>query len=198
MLDGSGGPANALDFVSGISVFFFYDGLTAPAGVFDDFDAIAHSTDDTKTQTYYSLANEVGGADFTGFGNSFRASTFPNYPAPQMAQFLSKLWNTTNAQSLDDSLTNLDVQLLGYDPQPLPVLIAHASQAQGGNVLGLNPEHGDRIWIEHNLMWTNQLCDAKCPTFAKDITDTMSAYAASTFAGVPPTNYRCGDLTYAS
>lgn len=36
-------------------VFFFYDGETVPAGVFDAFNAIPTISDGTKTQTYSDL-----------------------------------------------------------------------------------------------------------------------------------------------
>nr|POE75157.1 putative fad-linked oxidoreductase [Quercus suber]POE94764.1 putative fad-linked oxidoreductase [Quercus suber] len=191
-------PANALNLLGGPLIFFFYDGPTPPAGIFDDFDAIESSSDDTKTQTYYSLANAEGGADITGVGNSFHVTTLPNLPTPQMAQLYSKLFNLTYAQSLGDSLTNLDVQLLGYDPQPVSVRIAAASQAQGGNALGLDPDHGDRIWVEHDMLWLNQLCDTQCPKYAAAVSDAIRAYANSTFAGVKPTNYKSGDISRVS
>lgn len=36
-------------------VFFFYNGETPPAGVFDKFDTITSLTDSTKTQSYSDL-----------------------------------------------------------------------------------------------------------------------------------------------
>ncbi|WPH02721.1 putative fad-linked oxidoreductase [Acrodontium crateriforme] len=96
------------------------------------------------------------------------------------------LFNFTFAQSLVDSLSNLDVQILGYDPQPLSVKVAKASRAQGGNALNLGPANCDRIWIEHNVLWMDQLCDTQCRSFAKNVADGISAYQKQAFAGVEP------------
>lgn len=38
-------------------VFFFYDGATPPAGVFDEFNAIPTLTDGVKVQSYYDLVS---------------------------------------------------------------------------------------------------------------------------------------------
>ena len=189
-------PANVLNVITGPLFFFFYDGPTPPASVFAAFDAIDSVADSTKTQTYHSLSESAGGADLTGFGNSFRASTFPNLPTDEMVKFYDKLFNLTYAQSLDDSLTNVDAQILGYDPQPLSVHVTNASQAQGGNALGFDPANGDRIWIEHNMLWLNQLCDQKCPQYAANVADAITTYQKKTFAGVKPTNYKSGDVSF--
>jgi hypothetical protein len=42
-------------------VFFFYDGPSPPADVFDEFDAIPFLTDGTKIQTYYDLVTHPSG-----------------------------------------------------------------------------------------------------------------------------------------
>ena len=43
------------DLVTIIVMFYFYDGPTPPAGVFDDFDAILTLTNSVKTQSYPEL-----------------------------------------------------------------------------------------------------------------------------------------------
>ena len=189
-------PANLLNVVTGPLIFFFYDGPKPPADVFAAFDAISSLTDDTKTRTYADLSQEEGGADLTGFGNSFRANTFPNLPTNEMVQFYDKLFNLSFSQSLDDSLKNLDAQVLGYDPQPLSVRVTKASQAQGGNALGFDPANGDRIWIEHNALWVNQLCDKKCPQYANSVADAIATFQKKTFPGIKPTNYKSGDVSF--
>ena len=39
-------------------LFFFYDGPTPPAGVFDVFNAVLPITDQTATQSYASIVSE--------------------------------------------------------------------------------------------------------------------------------------------
>jgi len=134
----------------------------------------------------------------TGFGNSFRVNTVPNLPHDQMVEYLGAYYNITQSQSFNDSLTNVDIQLMGFDIQPLSVAIAKASQAQGGNALGLDPAHGDRIWVENDLLWVNQLCDQACPEYSRHMADEALAYQKQHYAGVPPTNYQSGDLDFIS
>lgn len=186
-------PANLLNVITGPFFFFFYDGPD-PGNVFAEFDAIPFIDDDTKERDYYSLSQEAGGAALSGFGNSFRVTTVPNLPEPQMVDFFEDMWNRTYAQSLDDSLTNLDVQILGMDPQPVSVRIAQASQAQGGNALGLDPNHGDRVWIENDFLWLNPACDEKCPQISDELSSGLLANQKAVFKGVPPTNYKSGDI----
>ena len=172
----------------------FYDGPTPPAGVFDEIDKISSLIDDTATKNYYQISQEAGGASINGFGNSFRAATIPNLPEDQMVDYMSYYWNQTYQTTFVDGLQDLDVQVTGFDPQPLAVPIMKASQAQGGNCLGLNPDHGDRIWIENNLLWTNPTCNDKCPQQSEELTNRLIAYQKQKYGGVAPTNYKSGDL----
>jgi hypothetical protein len=99
------------------------------------------------------------------------------------------------AEALKAGLSGLDVQLLGFDPQPVSVRIARASNAQGENALGLNPDHGDRIWIENNFLWANRACDDTCPGYSKEVSDDIEATQRQMYDGIPPTNYKSGDVS---
>ena len=186
-------PGNLLNDITGPIFFFFYDGPD-PGHVFDEFNNITSVSDDTKVRDYYSMSQEAGAAELNGFGNSFRVTTVPNLPETQMVDFFEDMYNRTYLQSLEDSLTNLDVQLLGMDPQPVSVRIAKASQAQGGNALGLDPDHGDRVWIENDFLWINPLCDQKCPAISKSLSEGLLANQKKVFAGVKATNQKSGDV----
>ena len=177
-------------------MFMFYDGPTPPAGLFKDFDDIQELFGTTKTKSYYDMSQEAGGAAIVGFGNSFRETTVPNLPEDQMVDFFSYYWDQFYNATFINGLQDLDVQVTGFDPQPLSVRIAEASQRQGGNALGLDPNHGDRIWIENNLLWTNPLCNDRCPQQSEDLSSKLLAYQKSKYAGVPATNYKSGDLSF--
>ena len=187
-------PGNLLNAVGGPMFFMFYDGPTPPSGVFDEFDAIEALKDSTSTNSYVNITSMAGGASTQGFGNSFRMNAFPNLPTPNMTDFYDGVWQRVSKQSLLDGLTNLNVQIMGFDPQPVSVVIAKASQAQGGNALGLDPANGDRIWIENDLLWTGNGCDEDCPAESKKVMDDILKYSKETFAGVHPTNYQSGDV----
>lgn len=177
-------------------MFMFYDGPSPPPGVFDEFDAIDSLVDETGTKRYYEVAQSAGGAALVGFGNSFREITYPNLPEDQMVDFLSHYYNQSFKAQFIDGLESLDVQLTGFVPQPLSIRIARASQAQGGNALSLNPDHGDRIWVENDFLWANPTCQDRCPEYSKEVSEELLAYQKKTYGGVPPTNYKSGDLNW--
>lgn len=191
-------PGNLINAVGGPLFFFFYDGETPPPGVFDEFDAIDSLSDETGTKPYTDITGAAGGASLQGFGASFRELTFPNLPAENMTAFYDGVYDRVYKQSLKDGLTNLNIQIMGFDPQPVSKLIAQASQDQGGNALGLDPSSGDRIWIENNLLWTGNLCNDKCPTYSEDVMNDILEFSKSTFGGMEPTNYESGDVDFVS
>lgn len=115
-----------------------------------------------------------------------------------MTTFFEEYYNQTFAQSFTDSLSSLDVQIMGFDPQPVPVVIQQASIDQGGNALGLDPANGDRIFFENNLLWVNQLCDTQCPEYSRQVSDSLLEYHKEHYAGVPPTNYQSGNISFIS
>lgn len=174
--------------------FFFYDGATPPSGIFDEFDAIESSKDTTGTTDYYNLTNYAGGAAPDGFGASFREQTFPNMPTTNMTSFFEEVYQQVNDQSLSDGVGILKLQIMGFDPQPVSVRIAAASQAQGGNALGLDPADGDRIWIENNLLWEGNSCDQECPGYSQNVMDNLLTYHKQHYAGIAPTNYKSRDI----
>lgn len=192
-----GAPLNLINIIgSGPLFFFFYDGAQPPKDVFADFDAIEASKDDTGTKSYWELTNEAGGAaPLPGFGASFRENTFPNMQDEQMAEFYEVMWQKISAQSFVSSVA-LDVKIMGFDPQPVSVRIARASNAQGGNALGLDPNHGDRIWVENNYLWANPLCNDNCPGDSKRVMQSINDYHMQNYANVTPTNYKSGDPSF--
>lgn len=185
-----------MDAVTGSIVFFFYDGPTPPSSVFAEFDAIQEEIDDTMTQPYYNLSQIALAGKLTGVGNSFRANTVPNLPAEQMVEYLETYHSATFNATFIDSLTDLDVQIVSFDTQPLSVSILEASQAQGGNVLGFDPANGDRVWIENSWTWLGDLCDTQCPQYSQQISDQLLADQKAKYPGVPPTNYKSGDVEF--
>ena len=51
------GEIAIVDLLEIFVVFFFYDGETPPAGIFDEFNAIPTLTDGVKVQSYYDLVS---------------------------------------------------------------------------------------------------------------------------------------------
>ncbi|KAF2753344.1 FAD-binding domain-containing protein [Pseudovirgaria hyperparasitica] len=189
------------DFTLGVLdvliVFMFYDGPD-PGNVFADFDKIPSISSSTEAKTYREMTDEAGGASVQGFSTAARVTTFPNMPPEQMNAFYEEHFQVYAKRSLNNTVRDLDLQVLTFTPQPLSRVVAQASQDAGGNTLGLDPKYGDRIWIENDVIWLNPLCDNACPTYLKDAADTMVAYQAKTFPGAGPTNFQSGDKNFAS
>jgi hypothetical protein len=113
-----------------------------------------------------------------------------------MVEYLDEYWNRTYTRVLEDGLEQpVDLQLVGFTPQPLSVRIAEASRRQGGNALGLNPDHGDRIWIENQFTWASgPSCKERCPRYSKELSEELLEWQKETYGDVPPTNHKAGDL----
>jgi hypothetical protein len=78
--------------------------------------------------------------------------------------------------------------------QPLPYSISAASVANGGNVLGLDPANGDRMWMEYTISWLTALGDGIAQGIAKQQTSDIETYSKTKYAGVKNSHYQAGDL----
>ncbi|RDA94226.1 hypothetical protein CP533_0580 [Ophiocordyceps camponoti-saundersi (nom. inval.)] len=183
-------------------LFFFYDGRKAPPGVFDAFNSIPTILSNTVTRPYLALTRQLlGGNFYKDLRVRLRVNAFPNMPEPAMGSFLARHWHhvvsATSAAAADD---RMDLRLFSFTLQPIPRAIAIASRAANSvpNALGLEPDHGDRLWVQYDLAWANPTCDRFCAVRLKEIVDEAKEIHRRGFAGIPPTNYRSGNLEYLS
>jgi hypothetical protein len=178
-----------------IVVFLFYDAANPSGGVFDEFDAIQSITDNTRTQSYSSITQETFGGEYPGFRWAFRTATFPSIAPTEMQSFYNQSYDVMQQFFGPSALTDLiDFRFSAFAPQPVTTLVALASKKAGGNALGLDPDHGDKIFIEFNLGWISPLCD-KCVDHLKGPLDAMHDLHVSKFFGQYPTNYKSGSLS---
>ncbi|PYI24019.1 FAD-binding domain-containing protein [Aspergillus violaceofuscus CBS 115571] len=184
--------------ISNPMLFFFYDGRTPSEGAFAGLDKIEALLDGTKTTTYTELTNQAGGAKIYGIKAAARVNTFPNLDPGNMSTLLEAHWSTYQAMIRNDSSRDIDIQIGTFTPQPLSVRIANASQARGGNALGLDPRHGDRFWVENDLIWVNEHCNEACPGYLKEVADRVNVVFNETLRGARPTNYEAGDVDFVS
>ena len=187
------GPGIALP-----TLFFFYDGPTPPVDAFSALDVIESVSDSTGAKSYTDLTNEAGGAKMYGINAAARVNTFPNLPSEQMTELLETHWDLYTSQMKNDSSQHIDIQIGTFATQPLSVRIAKASTASGGNALGLDPDHGDRVWVENDLIWINPDCNEACPKYLKNVSDMINSEFHSRFDDVQPTNYQAGDVDFVS
>ncbi|KAL4887755.1 hypothetical protein BDV59DRAFT_189977 [Aspergillus ambiguus] len=184
--------------VSNPALFYFYDGPTPPPGTFAGLEEVEAILNTTQTTTYTDLANQAGGAKIYGINAAAHVNTFPNMSPEQMDGLLELHWETYQSQIRNNSARNIDIQIGTFTPQPLSVRIAKASAISGGNALGLDPEHGDRIWVENDLIWVNPVCNEACPGYLREVADGVRSKFAARFRGVKPTNYQSGNVEFIS
>lgn len=182
-----------------ILVTFFYDDAQVPSGVFDVFDAIPHLSDNTKPRTLESLSKEVLAGDMKGLRFRIAVNSFPAMPVANMTAFLTEHWALINKKARDAALYDLlDFHVFSFAVQPMPRLIAQASRDNsphaGGNALGLDPKHGDKVWIEYDLAWLNPICDDVCTDWLKSAVQDAHDLHVQKYGGIYPTNYESGDL----
>ena len=130
-------------------MFYFYDAPTPPAGVFDQFDAIDPVLDFVGTDTFATVLTNNNAFNIQGMRYLIRATTMPN---PDTSTLYHEVYD--NWSSYVDSVTDDQfgfIYNMAY--QPLPAAISQASNAQGENVIGLDPALGDRMWMEFDISW---------------------------------------------
>ncbi|KAL9106843.1 MAG: hypothetical protein Q9227_008176 [Pyrenula ochraceoflavens] len=176
-------------------IFYFYNGETPPESVFSEFNAIPSLTDTTKTQSFASLLNANNALNAEGLRYLIRGTTLPSLPDPDGKALLNHHLNTWSSYALTQSTANVDF-LFSIAFQPLPRAIPAASVAAGSNALGLDPENGDHVWMEYDILWLTAAGDSAAHAAAMNITASIDAYSKATYPGVKNTNYNEGDVTY--
>ncbi|KAF4625739.1 hypothetical protein G7Y89_g12424 [Cudoniella acicularis] len=174
-------------------VFFFYDGPSPPAGVFDEFNAIPFLTDGTKVQSYYDLINSGDSTNLYGLRYLIRATTLPNLPNANGKALYNYHYNEWRNYVLTEGVLHPGF-IFSLAFQPMPFIIPGHSVAAGGNALGMNPAEGDRMWMEYDISWLTAAGDDSAYSMARSITATIDEYVKTTYAGIPNTHYGSGDL----
>ncbi|RPD60650.1 FAD-binding domain-containing protein [Lentinus tigrinus ALCF2SS1-7] len=106
----------------GVSLLLFYDYPTPPDGIFDDFLAIPHLTEDVKTRSFLDLVSAAPSDATAGSRGIFHTVSLLEYTPTIMAAVLNetKFWGSR--------LSWVSGSLISYDVEPfLPTLLSHAS-----------------------------------------------------------------------
>lgn len=178
-------------------VVFFYDGPAPPPEVFAEFNKIKSLTDDTKVTDFAGVSQELMAGDQKALRFRLAVNSFPCMPKENMTAFLQDHYDTVRDVAIKTGILDpLDFRFLTFTPQPVSHIMAQASKdANGGNAIGLDPAHGDKIWVEYDLGWIDPLCDKACPAGVAEIVRKTHELHASKYAGIYPTNYQSGDLS---
>ncbi|KAL9084013.1 MAG: hypothetical protein Q9165_008289 [Trypethelium subeluteriae] len=186
------------DLASIIVMFYFYDGPTPPAGIFDEFDKVTPISSNVSTQSYPSLLKANNAYSLSGLRYQIREGTYPNLPYENMTAFYNYHFTSFQQQAFAYQATSLDIQVFSFAIQPLPIALKQASADAGGNRLGLDAVNGDTIFMEYDVSWLNPACDSLCPGYLETMVNSVKTYQQSTYGGIAPTNYKSGDISWIS
>jgi hypothetical protein len=171
------------------TVYFFYDGSAPPTRAFSGLEDVKPILDTTATTTYVNLTNQAGEDNAYGLSMGPRMNTFPSMEPEKASRLLEAHFQLYQSRVRNISSRNIDIQIGRFIPQPLSVRIARASTDRRGDVLGLDPANGDRIWLENDLIWINPICNDACPAYLREIADQAMLNFTNSFEGEMPTNY---------
>lgn len=150
-------------------LFVFYDGPTPPPGVFDNFTAIPHLTDDCKTRSYYDLLTHN---NFGVLKNSVYTITTETMPVPDVTvgeEVMGAVYD--HWRNTTESVIAVPGIIGSIALQPIPKMLARKALERGGDLIDLD-EEVDRIIIEFNYSYT----------FASD-DETMDAATQEVYKG---------------
>lgn len=176
-------------------VFFFYNGPVVPKGVFDKYDAIQPALDMTKVQSYADLLNANDIANIYGFNYLIRAQTIPLLEGDSGRSLLKYQYDSFNDIAAKTQPQNVDFMVYSFAYQPMSTIIQKASQQAGDalgqrNAIGLNPDDGDRMWMEYDISWVNPLDEQRSFRYANQFTDDIVAYINQNYPNAKSTNQK--------
>ncbi|KAL4876793.1 FAD-binding domain-containing protein [Aspergillus karnatakaensis] len=181
-----------------ILLFFYYDGASPPANAFAGLEQIPALLDTTAETTYTNLTSFGGGAQPTGDATAAHVNTFPNLGNIKSTELLEYTWQTYQKNLVATNDSAISFTTATFATQPIPRVIAEHGIANGGNTLGLDPRHGDFLWVENTILWPRPVCDKACPSVLREIGDAVEEKFETTWAGTKPTNYKSGNLDFIS
>ena len=103
----------------------------------------------------------------------------------------------TNA-SFIRSLESLNITQFSLAGQPIPASLQEVSADKRPDPLAMNPANGDRVWIEYSLGWLNTMCETVCQTDVMESVNGAKQYQQWHYAGVKPTHYQSGNVSFTS
>ncbi|KAK7189489.1 FAD binding domain-containing protein [Paraphaeosphaeria sporulosa] len=139
-------------------MFLFYDGPTPPAGVFDNFTAIAHLSDDTKSRSYSDLLTHNNFGVIKTEIYTIATEMIPLPSADVGPDFLGAIYD--NWRNTTESVIDAAGLIGSIALQPIPKRLARKAMEAGGDMIDLDDEI-DRIILEFDLSWLSPLDSAR-------------------------------------
>ncbi|KAF7368561.1 FAD-binding PCMH-type domain-containing protein [Mycena venus] len=174
----------------GISNVIFYDGPSPPAGIFDEFLAIPHFTEDVSTRSFVSLVQAAPSNVTTGARGAFHTVSLLNY-SPNMINAIlneSVFWGT--------NLALAGATFISYDVEPfLPSIYTHSTSPSAfppSRGPGYQPLNLYFAWAD-NLLNADAIFHSALQQSAQHLTDVALAEGQAIEEAPLYTNYALYD-----
>lgn len=153
-------------------LFLYYNGPEPPVGVFDNFTAVAHTLDTTKTQSMKDLLSGNNWAVLSGSVYTIGTETTPLPSEEYGGEVLQSYYDTWVDVSNTAALVPGVVASIAF--QPIPKRIAQLATNKGGDLLDLD-DSVNRIIMELDYsFWF----DSDYATIDQTMQDTYNGLAA--------------------
>lgn len=177
-------------------VFYFYNSPSGPGKILEEFNSIPALISRTKTRSYLDLLDSNSVFSIPGMRYLIRTGTLPNLPGPQGLDLYTYTFDSYFNGSRSAQFSELDNYAFSLSFQPIPTTLANASlnNRHGVNLLGLDPAHGDKVFMEYNVSWLLSSTDQDAAAVLTNLTEPAQVYAKGMYPNVAPTHYVEGDL----
>lgn len=179
-------------------VFFFYNAPTGPGEILAEFNAIPSLIDATEAnRTYKDLIDGNSQFSINGMRYLIRTGTLPNLPGDQGLDLYNYTFDSWFDAAQKYQYSTLDNMVFSLAFQPIPLQLANASfhAPNGVNLLGLDPAHGDKVFMEYDVSWLLPVTDEAAASFISEITVPAQNYAIEKYSDTKPTNWKSGDTS---
>lgn len=177
-------------------VFYFYNSPSGPGEILEEFNSIPALISRTKTRSYLDLLDSNSIFSIPGMRYLIRTGTLPNLPGPQGLDLYTYTFESYFNGSRSAQFSELDNYAFSLSFQPIPTTLANASlnNPHSVNLLGLDPAHGDKVFMEYNVSWLLSSTDEDAAAVLTNLTEPAQVYARGMYPNVAPTHYVEGDL----
>lgn len=177
-------------------VFYFYNDADGPGDILSELNEIPALVDATRSgRSYKDLIDSNSLFSVAGMRYLIRTGTLPNLPDEQGMDLYNYTFESFQEAAQEYQYSTIDNMVFSLAFQPIPHQLAYASvnSEHGVNLLGLDPETGDKFFMEYDVSWLLPTTDKSAATFISAITEPVQQYAREKYSGTKPTNWKQGN-----
>lgn len=188
------------DLVDIFVVFYYYNDPDGPGEILDEFLAIDALIDSTSAgQKLGDLLESNNFFSLEGQRYLIREGTLPNLPGAKGVENFDYAFTSfydLAKQYNEDTQSDNFIFNMAFQPIPHQLVEASENSAFGGNRLGLNSQTGDHVFIEYDASWISADTDSDAAEYITNLTEPAQNHSKSLYAGVEPTNYESGNVSF--